>query len=604
MSEREEEFTIHLNSLLKTYSVKDITDLFTKIDKRLISLHNKSAEDFLQLNKSYKEIYSQSNRITNNVGVVCNTSNINKNNNLYQIINELYEKLKIQFEVLDYRIVVISDQLEKLSNHIRHIFFPIKSYSQNLMSLNYLIANLKVSLSYSKGSENEYLENIYLQTEKLIESIKLITDNIINSFNQLSKIAKSSYKRIKDLNGLHEVNLESLLKEIQSSIELIDKKNEDNKNLIPNIKEKIGSLENSNTEIVKKLQYQDIIKQKMEHIQNTHKDLIKELVEFNETNLEANKLNEKVKCFLRIRDISGLQAAQLIQANKEYQSAIEVIIDNFILIGDNIQEITYKSQRVYSYGKVNYNRMFERIDSYINKANLFIDNYNHQTKILDAELNNIHDKYLQSENIIENFRKSSFKLEELLNESKKYFEELFNSDSNLKKANSQFINLLKETKDNSQKLNSLYDYLFTLKDNIEGFVNKTDQGLLSETNFSELRTQIDLLKASGNEIETLLQNNNNDSKVVIKNIKNSISRIKYYEYFEKVIQEIITELNTVNYKLKLNKELDGISREENLENIKQYYTMETEHNIHDKVAKGEEAEIDFDIKEDDEIEFF
>ena len=128
MSEQEEEFAIHLDSLLKTYSVKDITDLFTKIDERLISLHNRSAEDFLQLNKSYKEIYSRSNQISKNIGIVCNTSNIGKNNNLYQIINKLYEKLKVQFEILDYRIVVISDQLEKLSNHIRHIFFPIKIF--------------------------------------------------------------------------------------------------------------------------------------------------------------------------------------------------------------------------------------------------------------------------------------------------------------------------------------------------------------------------------------------------------------------------------------------------------------------------------------------
>ena len=32
--------------------------------------------------------------------------------------------------------------------------------------------------------------------------------------------------------------------------------------------------------------------------------------------------------------------------------------------------------------------------------------------------------------------------------------------------------------------------------------------------------------------------------------------------------------------------------------------MQTEHNIHEKVAKGDDADIDFDIKEDDEIEFF
>jgi len=603
MPNQEKDFSIHLNSLLQTYSVEDITSLFTEIDKRLISLHSKSAEDFLKLNASYKDIYIQSNLIKENINSICSSENIQRNNSLYQLISNLYEKLKVQFEILDYRITVITDQLEKLSNHIRHIFFPIKSYSQNLMSLNYLIANLKISLSYSKDLNNGNLDDFFNETEKLIESVKNITDSITNSLNKLSKVSKNSQNTIKELNGLNELNLESLLKEIQTTIELVNKKNEDNQKIVPKINDKIEDLQISNTEIIKKLQYQDIIRQKMEHIQNTHKDLISELAEFNDAESDGKNLNEQVKCFLRIRDISGLQAAQLIQANKEYQSAIEVIIDNFILIGDTLQDITEDSQNVYSYGKLNYSKMFERIDSYIDKGNILIERYDSESKTLDSELNTIHKKYVQSEENVHTFRKLSDKLDNSLKNLKDNIEKLFIEDNRLEKFNKQFFNLINETQENSQNLNSQFDVLFTLKNNVEGFINKTDHGLLGEADFDKSKTDLKTLKKSGKQLELLIRNNNTECENAIKNIKASISEIKYYEYFEQVIQEIISELNSVNYKLKVNKELDSISKEENLEKIKEYYTMQTEHNIHDKVAKGDE-EIDFDINEDDDIEFF
>lgn len=604
MVKKDKVHAIQLDTLLNTYSVKDITTVFSKIDNRLISLHKRSAEDFLQLNGGFKDIYYQSNQISKNVSEICSDFYTEENNSLYQVINTLYENLKVQFEILDYKIVVISNQFEKLSNQIRHIFFPVKNYSQNLMSLTYLMANLRVSLSYSNKNANKQLESTYVESEKLVNNIKTIIDDISSSLNQLSKIAKRSQENLKELKSYSEVKLEDLLPEIQSSISLIDKKNKENKNIIPQIKNKIDELSISNTEIVKKLQYQDIIKQKMEHIQKTHKDLINELEEFNVTTLENDKLNEKIKCFLRIRDISGLQATQLIQTNREYQSAIEVITDNFILIGDNIKNITEKGEKVYSYGKINYNRMFEKIDSYINKAYLYIDDYNRQTEILDEEINNIHKKYKESEILINSFRKYTQELEESLLESNKSINEVSVQEPEIKNANIQFTHLLNETKDNTNKLNSLFDNLSSLKKNIEGFANKTDRGLLGNTDFSEFKNLINSLKKSGKEIDAIIRRNKDDSKNVIRNIKKSISKIQYYDYFEKIIQEIISELNTINLKLKLNNDLKDDSKEENLEKLKQYYTMQTERYIHDKVAKGEDIEINFDINEDDEIEFF
>ncbi len=74
-------------------------------------------------------------------------------------------------------------------------------------------------------------------------------------------------------------------------------------------------------------------------------------------------------------------------------------------------------------------------------------------------------------------------------------------------------------------------------------------------------------------------------------IQKTVNNIKYYDYFEKIIEKIINDLNTINYRLKF----DGDSvqdKEENLKKLTEYYTMNSEFLIHQQVASGDEQELD------------
>jgi hypothetical protein len=292
------------------------------------------------------------------------------------------------------------------------------------------------------------------------------------------------------------------------------------------------------------------------------------------------------------------------QANKEYQSAMEVITDNFILIGDSVKEITDKSKVMYSFGKEDYNKMFEKIDSYIRNANLYINDYGDQSNKLEKEIKNIHKQFLEIGFSINNHRKYTQNLEKSLEQYNRFIIQKVSNEPELEKVNRQFADLLLQIEANKDKLNAFFDEIISLKLNIEGFAKKTDNTLLGETDFSEFKTILQSLKKKGISVENSMVLNKKNSESIIDNIKSSISNINYYDYFENTILEIIADLNSINLKLKLNKEHKELSKEENLELIKQYYTMETEHTIHDKVTRGEDQEIDFDIKEDDEIEFF
>ncbi|NJO92890.1 MAG: hypothetical protein HC831_30900 [Chloroflexia bacterium] len=59
----------------------------------------------------------------------------------------------------------------------------------------------------------------------------------------------------------------------------------------------------------------------MEHVQHTHKEIIDELNAF-DFNDKSASLAEHTSKFLQIRDIAGVQVAQLIHTNQEYQDAI------------------------------------------------------------------------------------------------------------------------------------------------------------------------------------------------------------------------------------------------------------------------------------------
>lgn len=603
MSNKKNDLKINLDSLLHSYSVKDITGLFVRADNKLMSLHTRSAEDFLKLNDDFKNIYKQSDEITNTVVQLLNEFSNQNNDNFYQILYVIYEKLKAQREIIDYKIIVILDQLEKLVNQIRHAFFPIKNYNQNLVAVKYLLANFKVSLTY-KTDEINNPERTYASIEKQIDIIKKSSEGISDTLNDFLKKVKSTQNELKNLTNQGEINLDDLLNNIHSSISLIERKSIENEKETPDIKECISKLQNSNSEIIKKLQYQDIIKQKMDHIQASHKDLIKELDDFGDPQDDSDNLTEKVKCFLRIRDISGLQAAQLMQANKEYQSAMEVITDNFIRIGDSAKEITDKSERMYSFDKVDYNKMSEKIDSYVHGANLYINDYDNQMSSLENEVGNIHKEFLEIGFSVNNHRKYTQSLEKSLDHFNKFIDQQELTEPELNKVNQQFKELLTQIEADKDKLNSFFDQIISLKSTIESFAAKTDKTLLGDVDFTELKSILLSLKKKGLTIENAMVQNKVNSEKMIEDIKTSISNINYYDYFENTILEIIADLNSVNLKLKLNKEHNEISKEENLEIIKQYYTIETERDIHAKVTNGEDLNISFDIKEDDDIEFF
>ncbi|HKL07456.1 MAG TPA: hypothetical protein VJ896_01700 [Bacteroidales bacterium] len=600
--DKELEDKIQLKALLNTFSVEDISSLFSSIDKNLISLHKCSADDFLKLNSEFKNIFAKSKVIADNINVVLENFNDNNSQEFYHEVEKLYSSLKARIELFDYKLDVAVDSFEKINNHLRLVSFPFKNYNQNLMSLKYLLANLNLSISPIHDKEKSKIEQQNQMASQIIDKIKNLSDTIVKNLNHLQKISKLSLNNLKQIKEQKEFNIGLLLSNIHEVLKVLKEKYKKNKILIPDIITSSEKTTISVDDIIKKLQYQDIIKQKMEHIQQTHRDLIKELKAFENTNKDETHLNDLAKCFLRIRDIAGLQAAQLIHANKEYQSALEIIINQFLSIGDHMKYISQKGNEILfdENGTNFYNdiiRLFSMANDILDQKFTQNKKINDDVTILENQLNVI-DLCFNKLNILSNT------FQKLFYDSMESIQEISGDELNHEKSISQIKNLYTDINHNYQKVYKIFTDLTLIKNNFQDFKENSDQHFITNEYINQFGEFVNKIKDSGDTIDEKLQINQQVSIEVIEIIKNSIADIKYYKFFEKVIDDIITELNTINFKLKTENQESDLSKEENLKKLKDYYTMHSEHLIHDQIIQEDEMEVDIDSEEDGDIEFF
>jgi len=170
---------------------------------------------------------------------------------------------------------------------------------------------------FDKNNLTEFISVL----KKINNQIFALHAILLEDFGFINQHLKDCHKIIKNINDSNYPLLN-----ISDHIKL---KNEDElTKLSLLIKEKTTECSSCFAQIITNLQYQDIINQRVEHIQSSHQELIDDL-ELLERDFEHTHIHIKAKSFMRFRDITGLQTAQLIHTNKLYRLAIENIIQGF-----------------------------------------------------------------------------------------------------------------------------------------------------------------------------------------------------------------------------------------------------------------------------------
>ncbi len=590
-------------SLFNDISIKEISLIFNKIDDQIIDLHKCSSDDFLGLSTDFKRYYNNSKGISDKASEIFKLLSEESNKNLFNELQTLYKDLnKIQTQSrLNLRST--AENVKCIKASLEQLFIPIKNLKQNLSTLKFLIANInlgeielssKVKANWENSINNSSsILNDYRECCVLCEKLVLSTESNISSI--LSDLDLFCHSNSNDF--------ENLLNNIHYAIIFFAEKHEEVKLQIPELTLKTKNNSQNISEIITNLQYQDIIRQKIEHIQKGHSKIQPELQELYKK--DCSDSQKEAQLFQKVKDIAGLQAAILVSANKEYQVAIEKITNRFIEIGDDMVGITSICTRLNtSQDNVSDIHLVEMLDRLCNSEQLLTNfiqrsnSFHEQIKTINDPLNNVITELAKLVEIGNNHSESILSIISFITNNS---ENNSTEDSNL----THFKEVFKDINQFEKSIKDILTQITKCEGEFEIKLQQLDNSVVNDNTVkkavSSINSVLKQVEIKGESIKYLLNEISNQSISIVQEIKDSIKRIKYYDLFEKSINSIISDLNHLHSKLS-GSELDDENRAENLRTMKGLYTMETEHQIHDRIVAQSEGDLFANSSSDAESE--
>lgn len=568
------------------------------IDEKINNLYVRSNSDFMQLNEYLKEYHRKTKIISENAFRITEKISGGSDMELIRELGNIHNKTAL------YNVSINDEHSHKLrifneiSNKTNQLYIVLRNLRQDFITLRFLSSNYSLLSTYNEtslkgepglevwNSALETLQQSMISLNKQVQTLREITSIVINNVKKKAENSRELFR------GLSEETIKI--------IDTINRKNQESRIQFPDLKEKTIETSKSISDIITHLQYQDIIRQKIEHIQKSHHGIIEDLSNTG----QAPTMNCSMEDYIKISDIIDLQSAQLILVCKEYQNAINVITRNF-------QKIARDMSRV---SEISDNLSFDNSQSDITLLRQISARLDDD--IIQLDLSN---ENMLSQECLEIGKNIKNIIEKLEDDIKPHLESFAGEKRiiNILRFNGigsgVFTQMIALNRDIELKLLDIQESITELKNLVDDFVlsdhkEPEDDSIEIERLHIMVRISriLDLLDRDNEELDKFLIQNRELNSDILEKIETVVDKSDYSEYFENTVGNIISKLSVINDRIKpAYQEDQHASKAENLEEIKTSYTMESERIVHGMLVTGEkENDISTLLNNDNEVEFF
>ncbi|HEX2968663.1 MAG TPA: hypothetical protein VHO46_06125 [Bacteroidales bacterium] len=574
----------------------ELINTFSDIDSKINSLHLRSSSDFMKLNDYLKDYYTKTRIIYENAFNIIETISGGRGIDLVKELEEIHQKIeshrtKIRQEDQQ-SLRMLKDIIHK-SNHLNII---LKNLRQDFITLKFLSTNYNL-VSKCKDTDPDqdvdfttWIKEIY-STHRLLMSVTFSLDRFKERVT--SSIRNLESKTEQSLNICQKLSRDTI-----KNIESVKRKSTESKLQFPLLKEKSVESSKSINDIITYLQYHDIIRQKIQHIQKSHYKIIEDL----NNNNNGNGENYSKEDYSKIADIIDLQAAQLLLVSKEYQNAINVITGNFQGIAKDLTTISGISDKFSFKDEDSEMTLLKQIKDQLDQGIILLDlnNFNE----INAELNSSGDALDKIISQVDGVIKPLLSKLILPGNAGKH-------DSDNSSGNGIYSQILSLSRDINIKHNEL-DTIITDISDLSGSMAFTDEleSFENQLEFDRIQLMVNISKIlatldkDDEELDIVLKQNRDLNTNILEIIEDAISKGDYYEYFETTVENVIGQLNHINSRIKTDNDVDR-DKAKNLNEVKPNYTVESERTIHEQVISGKvNTDNIADNIPENEIEFF
>lgn len=593
-----------VNDFLKSFPRKEIVEILSSIDKKIGSLHTISSKDFLYFNKLLKQFYSS----VKEISTANNTISAFVNNDLPKVKERIKDKNAAQIELLN----DTEGTMHKIIHYLNCVYasfdllvVPVNNFKQNLITLKYILANLKLHLNYIQINNVDALQQCIVDIEKDIEDVQTHYENLNTETDSVLEQIIHLKNNSCISENLNNSELKDELKKVLNSFKRISFDHYLPENTVSQLNNHTQKSFSYLGEVITNIQYHDIIRQKMEHIQTSQIQLIQEI---NKIDTEEQNSNDQIGVIVKIPEITDIQVAQLLYTNKDYQTSIEKITNQLIEVGhemkamdelyNTIHENSFKFEDTFVNQVVITQQIFE---SYYELLVTNWDKTNNKLNSLDENYNKLKSDFTQVFQSEKKLRSKVRNFEQLVKENGKTF-----GNELMKRLSSLFTDIQLNSNSLKTHLNNITQNLNFLHQTISSFKPNEKNNYIDHSATSNLSLKSDEIKQKTKEYANL-------SDEISTEIAQSIKKIEYYGYFKDTVEQIVTMLNKINNMVNYESLRDVLGENKQyLEKIKQLYTMKSERDVHSKLTEtgmsandiienNEESSYDLD---DGDLELF
>lgn len=566
-----------INEFLQKLPKSEIIDILNSIDNKISSLHNTSSKDFLLFNNLLKENYSKIKEITeanNRIGTFFRKD-------LVSFIDSSKNSNSLQSKYLNnnnQNITFIINKLSLLYSSFDLIVVPFNNYKQNLITLKYILANINLHLTYDMLNKDEQKSNV--------ERINNAILNVAKNNDQASQKSKVLVRKLLSLKknaciliSKNNTEVSENIKKLEVELNKLDKEEYWPDKIIHRMKKHTQNCFANMDEIVTNIQYHDIIRQKMEHIQTSQKELVSDLSGLNNN---SNEIEDQLKVVVSIPEITEIQVAQLLYTNKDYQISIEKITNRLIEVGRELKDLNSYYINLSARSEDFHNLFLKDLQTTQRSFSEYDSNLKNNWDQTSVGINEIVEQYTNLKSI---FNKT-FSEEKTISTEIRAFEKLIKANNKNLSSEliTRLIGLISNLKLNS---NSLKNSLNNITTQINS-LNSLSNSISNEKGQIEIPDT--LIKDMSNEVKNITDTSISYSKTsltIANDITEALNGIEYYKYFENTVEEIVTKLNVINKKINYRKLKQDINEDSNVfKRIEKLYTMKSERDIHNKLIKS------------------
>ena len=378
---------------------------------------------------------------------------------------------------------------------------------------------------------------------------------------------------------------------------LFDAKQKESNQNLPAIRAKSDSVAKSIADVITSLQYQDIIRQKMEHIQQAHVKLLDDLQQID---LDKSP-NAWTQVLVQVRDISALQAAQLLATNKEYQAAIEAIALHFRTIAKEMTSVASICRSTMNDNDDREQRStitdlvdrFKRADALLARVLEVFPECSREVLLIRDGASMLQKRIGGH---VETFFRLSTQVEVMLSPYRKTLGRHFEHYM------LQVDEMLSTMRRNMESVSVQNAILIKSIEGLGRYAKKLAESELLwdyvQLNVRRSHSLSERLLNTEQESNALLRKIETTCRSISDETQAALAAVRYYDFFENVIAEIVRGLSSMSSRICA--EVD-VAEHGDMSAVRDLYTMESERKIHDQFTGSSEEEAPAD---DDDLELF